>query len=217
VPKGGQTFSISDFTIAKYPVTNAQFQVFVDATDGYRNGRWWDFSEEASTAWRPQNLQPKESTYKGDDLPRTDVAWYEAIAYCQWLSHKTGHKIMLPTEQQWQRAAQGDTGWKYPWGDNETAPYYNDNALQMIAVSSYPKSPTPYDVMDMVGNQSEWCLNQYNLGGNNLAGADIRLMRGGSYYVYDVGFNLPTSVSFRGSHSPDKRLEYVGFRLARLS
>ncbi|MEP7292110.1 MAG: SUMF1/EgtB/PvdO family nonheme iron enzyme, partial [Chloroflexota bacterium] len=112
--KGG-VFKIPAITMAKYPVTNLQYQVFVAAADGYHNPACWQFSESARL-WRSQNkLQEIEAL--DDDHPRTHISWYEAVAFCHWLSAKTGLYITLPTERQWQRAAIGNTGWRYPWGD----------------------------------------------------------------------------------------------------
>lgn len=118
--KDKKTFSVAAFHMAKYPITNAQFEVFVTAKDGYRETRWWDYSSEAK-AWRAQNVQPEKSSFDGSDCPRTDVNWYEAVAFCRWLDARTGGtSITLPTEQQWQRAAQGDDGRVYPWGTIST-------------------------------------------------------------------------------------------------
>lgn len=95
------TFDVFAFTIAKYPITYAQFQVFIDAPDGFYNSQW----RKGLVA--PRKF-PKEQEWKIADHPRERVSWYDAIAFCRWLSHKTGLNITLPTEQQWQRAAQGD-------------------------------------------------------------------------------------------------------------
>ena len=123
--KGG-AYRLASFDIAKYPITNAQYQVFVDAPDGYTNPNWWDYSDHAK-AWRNAYPKPQDRAFPRDDHPRANVTWYEAVAFCRWLTAKVTPlgtqrtaplEIMLPTEQQWQRAAEGDTGWKYPWGDD---------------------------------------------------------------------------------------------------
>jgi formylglycine-generating enzyme required for sulfatase activity len=68
-----------------------------------------------------------DSTWNGDEQPVVGVSWYEAAAYCKWLSELTGEAITLPTEQQWQRAAQGDDGRAYPWGPNWDRSRCNNN------------------------------------------------------------------------------------------
>ena len=108
---------VGAFSISKYPITNAQYKVFIDASDGYTNELWWNFSKNA-IRWRIDNSNARESAFQGEDQPRTNVTWYEAIAFCRWLARKTGRPIQLPTEQQWQRAAQGDDDRIYPWGND---------------------------------------------------------------------------------------------------
>ena len=62
-----------------------------------------------------------DSQWNGAQHPVVGVSWYEAVAFCLWLSDVTGERIMLPTEDQWQYAAQGDDGRTYPWGNSGTA------------------------------------------------------------------------------------------------
>ena len=96
--KQKKTFDIPAFAITKYPVTNKQYAEYVKAT-GRVPGYWSD------------------SDFNNPMQPIVGVSWHDAIAFCEWLSEKSGLKIILPTEQQWQRAAQGDDGRVYPWGN----------------------------------------------------------------------------------------------------
>lgn len=111
-------YDVERFFIAKYPITNEQFGVFAQAEDGYGNAEWWEFSEEA-TKWYLHNPKPDKPSYREKDIPRTEVNWYEAVAYCRWLTAITNsiYVFKLPSEWQWQRAAQGDDGRLYPWGN----------------------------------------------------------------------------------------------------
>jgi len=147
------TFAVDAFQMAKYPVTNAQFDVFINHPDGYKNPAWWDFSQDAKK-WRAGRPQMDKSGFDGGDCPREMVSWYDSVAFCLWLSAMTDEKIMLPTEQQWQRAAQGDTKNEYPWGDkiDKTFLNYNQNIGRTTPVTQYPKGASPYGVMDMAGN-----------------------------------------------------------------
>jgi formylglycine-generating enzyme required for sulfatase activity len=208
--KGGQ-YNVSAFAIAKYPITNEQYEVFVDANDGYRKLHWWEFSKEAKK-WRKENPQPAETRFRGDDLPRTIVCWYDAVAFCQWLSHTTGQAIALPAEQQWQRAAQGDDGRKYPWGDEFDASRCNiqgSGIEEPTPVTQYPNGASPYGVMDMSGNVWEWCLTAWRTDNSDLRGNSGRVLRGGSWNVFRY---FARSLN-RDWFFPYTRLGDIGFRV----
>lgn len=210
------TDTLAAFYIAKYPITNAQFEVFVSSTDGYANPRWWDYSADAQ-AWRNVNMQPSETPFDGDNRPRVYITWYEAMAFCKWLSAQTIEhlplQISLPTEKQWQRAAQGDDKREYPWGNEFDASRCNTMASDLggtTSVTKYPNGASPYDVMDMAGNVWEWCLTTWEGGENISDSGDIaRVLRGGSWYhlVYDA-----RTVS-RMARKPYDRGGSAGFRL----
>ena len=139
--KRATTFEVPGFAIAKYPVIDAQFSKFVNFAGGYEASEWWDYSD-AAQVWHDENPKPQDTAFAGGDLPRTNLCWYEAVAYCRWLSAATKLHITLPTEQQWQRAAQGDDGRTYPWG-NEFDPKKCNTALSRVGhttpVTQYPQ------------------------------------------------------------------------------
>ncbi|MCB9449834.1 MAG: SUMF1/EgtB/PvdO family nonheme iron enzyme [Anaerolineaceae bacterium] len=119
IPRGqSHLFDLPAFHIAKYPITNGQFAQFVEA-GGYTEHQWW--TKAIWERWESKDwTEPKYWNHEdvsGAEYPVVGVSWYEAAAFCKWLSAQTGEKIMLPTEQQWQRAAQGDDDRTYPWGD----------------------------------------------------------------------------------------------------
>lgn len=210
------TFDLAVFALAKYPITNAQFQVFVDAKDGYCNATWWRYSSEAFE-WRNNTPQPMKTAFAGDDLPRTNVNWYTAVAFCYWLSARTGEPVMLPTEAQWQRAAQGDDGRTYPWGNtepDETRCNFAKHVGQATPVTRYPKGASPYGVMDMSGNVWEWGLNLTDdPAGTAVTGGSLRVLRGGSF-----GFSYPSNylrAANRDGRPPNEEFYLIGFRCAR--
>lgn len=186
----GGLYLVPEFAVAKYPVTNAQYQVFVTAEDGYNDKGWWTFSESAK-AWRENYPEPEPTAFPGDDLPRTDLSWYDAMAFSRWLMARVNKQekdrqsiISLPTEEQWQRVAQGGDQREYPWGSTFDSALCNteeSNFKQTTPVTRYANGATRQGVMDMVGNLWEWCLNEW--GGNevNLEGDKARVVRGGSY------------------------------------
>jgi hypothetical protein len=106
------------YYIGKTPVTNAQFRPFVEG-DGYRNQDYWT---EAGWQWRQQEqiVTPRywdDSTWNGDEYPIVGISWFEAVAYCRWLTAQTGIPFRLPTEAEWEKAARGPEGLIYPWGN----------------------------------------------------------------------------------------------------
>ncbi len=205
-----QTFSVDVFNIAKYPITNAQFEVFVQAEDGYRNSKWWDFSKR-SRLWREKNQISESRAFPPNDHPRANVNRYEAIAFGNWLGERfNSHapelsliKITLPTEQQWQRAALDDGLRLFPWGDNYDSSHGNTKASEIegtTPVNQYPKGASLYGVIDTFGNVSEWCLNTEEMSGNDIAAkfggswkSDMKnndLWLPSSSYADDIGFRI---------------------------
>jgi formylglycine-generating enzyme required for sulfatase activity len=211
--KKNTTFPVAPFQIAKYPVTNAQFAKFVE--DGGREPRFWDDSE-----------------YNQADYPVVGVSWFDAIEFCKWLNDKINADgggtdtiygvrtspgiITLPTEQQWQRAAQGDDGREYPWGDERPKRdlcNYDKNVGVPTAVDRYPDGISPYGVMDMSGNVREWCLTQLKTGGNDLESAGNRILRGGTWTEVRARPDTYLNVKYRFSASSDIRENDLGFRI----
>jgi hypothetical protein len=220
---GKKATNIPAFAISKYTVTVQQFEIFVQASDGYIDGEWWDFSQEARE-WRSQNTKPtasltppsnaKNGRKKADNIvekyyPRTYVNWFEAIAFCRWLSVKTDLNITLPTAKQWQRAAQGDDKRKYSWGnviDNTRCNYGQYGNIGTICdVREYPRGVSPFGVMNMCGNVGEWAdgIVQFSP-----FGEDVRFLYGGSYRSSSDNVTTASSVI----KSVVSREENIGFR-----
>ena len=224
--KGGQ-FHLADFAIAKYPITNGQYECFLEDPNGFRNGRWWDYSLEAGQ-WHKERLQPKPTAFDGPDLPRTRVSWFDSLAFCAWLSDRLYRSVKgnplnvpdldswcvrLPTEKEWQRAALGDRDWQYPWGNQfeENKGNYGKVVGHPTKVGSYPQGQSPYGAMDMIGNVWEWCLSPWGKEGEDVGGYTYRVFRGGAWNVSNPEHLSPTD---RYGHPPRGRLNDVGFRIA---
>jgi formylglycine-generating enzyme required for sulfatase activity len=212
IPAGWVTFEgkehyVEFFRIGKYPVTHVQFQAFIDAPDGFRSDVWWQ-------GLAKRQAEPGEQAWPVDNNPRENVSWYDAVAFSRWLSDKTGLAISLPTEQQWQRAAQGDDGRVYPWGnvfDSNRCNTQESGINCTTPVDEYPTGASPFGVMDMAGNVWEWCLNEHydNPENTGLAGDAARVQRGGSWLF----FQNDARCDYRDGNSPDFRSYNVGFRV----
>jgi formylglycine-generating enzyme required for sulfatase activity len=143
------------------------------------------------------------------------------VAFCRWLSRQLGYEVRLPTERQWEKAARGTDGREYPWGNSYRTGFANVNeqktvagpsALdQTIAVGLYPQGASPYGVMDMAGNISEWCLNKSpepDYSAIDVSGQG-RVTRGG--YQSSDPDNARTA--HRIGARPDEQIRLFGFRV----
>ena len=151
-----------------------------------------------------------------DKLPVVNVSWQDATHFAQWLSEKSGKKIRLPTEAEWEYAARAGTSSAYFWGDSWDA-RHNFLSSEKKPVGSH--QPNAFGLYDMLGNVWEWTASSYdsNYGGAERqvasleAGGD-RVLRGGAW------FSLPRSLrsAYRTLRAPASRNVPYGFRLARI-
>jgi hypothetical protein len=214
----GSLIWIPAFTIAKFPVTYAQFKAFLDAHDGFANAAWWE-----GLAFREES--PPNQNFPYMNHPADNVSWYDAVAFCRWLSSKLGEEISLPREMQWEKAARGTDGRRFPWGDEYIPGYANIDELDehepvgpsylqsTTAVGLYPWGASPYGVMDMCGNVFNWCLDTDSFSPRrDLSGDAKRILRGGSW-------NNNVHVAWTGnyySQRPNVRNWRIGFRPVRV-
>ena len=131
----------------------------VDSLDenGYSNPIWWKYSEDA-LIWRNQNPTPISSTYSEKNCPRTDVSWYDAVAFCNWLSEIIHSKVRLPFVNEWEYCAVGEKKTNYPWGDQfhgefANIYFYGSNSLgRTSTVGIFQQSISFCGAEDMIGN-----------------------------------------------------------------
>ncbi len=207
--------NVPKFLISRYPVTNAQYQAFIDDDDGYRNTEWWEFSA-AALASRLKHPEAIPSRFKGPERPREMVSWYDAMAYCNWLSTRLDTTITLPTAAQWQRALQGDEGRIYPWGNRFEADRCNsaESGVKMTTiVTRYPQGASTFGVYDMAGNVWEWCLDGSPNADSKASAADQekRVVRGGSF----MSSHQRALVDFHYDLNPESYHASIGFRLVQ--
>lgn len=207
---------VPPFKISRYPITCLQCQAFLEAPDGFANPRWSERLEVSAE----HRKSPGRQKFEPCNRPREGVSWYDAVAYCRWLSVALGIEARLPTEWEWEKAARGNDGHRYPWGPEYITGYANINEtydgsgphyLKCTSTAGmYPQAASPYGVHDMSGNVWEWCLNEYQNPQNIYTrGHKVRVLRGGSWNYH--------SDNARGGrrfwYDPHLRDAGVGFRV----
>ena len=208
------------YSIARYPITNAQFQAFLDADEGYTNRTWWTTPGWSDKGHRTEPDEADAPNFRLPNHPRIYVRWYEAVAFCAWLSEHLGYTVRLPTELEWEKAARSTDGRAYPWGNEfDALKCNNDVGLASIgqtsAVGIFPSGASPCGAMDMSGNVWEWCATEFDSGDipTAIINNDHRcVLRGGSWDLY---YDTDFQTIHRIKDSPNFRLDYIGFRLVR--
>jgi len=185
------------FWMSKYLITNAQFKPFV-ADGGYteRHGDCWT---NAGWNWKliADRQAPDDYTeiFRLPNHPRIGTVWYEAHAYCNWLTKRLNalgtlpddYEIRLPSEAEWEAAARGPEGKRsYPWGDEFSYDKCNVHDIRSTSpVGLYQSGASPEGVYDLVGNAWSWCLTQWDddptVQNNDPEGDIPRVYRGGSW------------------------------------
>ncbi len=210
------------YSIAKYPITNAQYAKFIEV-GGYHEKRWWTDSgwqERTTQNWAEPRFWQEEE-WCSEQQPVVGVSWFEAMAFCLWLSQSADENITLPTEEQWQTAAQGDTDSIYPWGDEWDCTRCNNShhpckSRLTTPVTKYEgQGDSLNGVVDMAGNVWEWCLTLYEIEVNvTYSNLERHIIRGGSYYDHNL-FNF--RCDYRSQELANNWNDYIGFRIVCLS
>ncbi len=214
--KPQHTVYLPDYYIGKTEVTNAQYAAFAESTGQVAPDHW-------------VNGKPPSGK---ENYPVSNVWWYAAVAYCDWLSKVTGKSYRLPTEAEWEKAARGTNGRIYPWGDQaatcEYAVIMDDSGygcgkgFAAWPVGSKPKGASPYGVLDMAGNVEEWVSSVYKsypydprdgredpTFSESTAMGGVRVLRGGAFV--DVVRDARCAARMR--HGSNSHLN-IGFRVA---
>jgi formylglycine-generating enzyme required for sulfatase activity len=195
------------FLIDVYPVTNMQFKKFIDAGGYTDNDILQECWNEGGRKWRQKNniTKPKyweDKIWNQADYPVVGVSYYEAEAYARWARKR------LPTEKEWEKAARGTDGRKYPWKgrfSKEKCNSLESGIKETTRVDRYPNGISPYGGYDMAGNVWEWTSDWYDENKNS------KVLRGGSWG--DPSFKCRCAYHF--DFDPDAKPNYVGFRCVR--
>lgn len=220
---------LRSFKLARTPVTNLEYLGFM-AAGGYHEPRYW---LPDGWNWLAQKAI-SQPAFWGDvqfgqpDQPVVGVSWYEAVAYTAWLAEASRQPIRLPSEAEWERAARGQTGRLWPWGNTfvpKAANVAQSQLGQSSRVGAFPAGATPDGILDLAGNVWEWTNSRWGRAWQTLeyaypynsadgredpTGRYARVMRGGSWFD-----PWPESRSTkRARYLPGSRASNIGFRVA---
>lgn len=200
------------YQITITPITNAQYDAFLKATGHQRPSvtrRGWasyglfhPYERALRYIWRT------ETAPKGREIhPVVLVSYQDAEAYAHWLSLATGQTWRLPNELEWEKAARGPDGRRFPWGDVFDPMRLNSHdagPFGTTPVGSFPLGASPYGVLDAAGQVYEWTATREGSGGH--------IVKGGSWDDRGCGVCRPAA-----RHSRPDRLKHIliGFRLVR--
>ncbi len=200
------------FLAGVYPVTNAQFAHFIKA-GGYENQQWWR-KEGWQYRQKARWTQPRywnDSEWNNPNHPLVGVSWYEAEAFCNWLTAEFEQTYRLPTEEEWERLARGQHGREYPWGNSWAKGVCNTRESmigQTSPVGMFPGGVSPTGAYDCAGNVWEWCLDFYD---NR---TDVRVLRGGAFHN---SADLARCAFRVNDYDPHHRSGRFGFRCVLLA
>ena len=232
---------LGGFFINPFEVTNAEFREFLIDSRGYSDDSNWT---EAGRKWKAANsshttalLKLNDTDYRRfgqPDQPVVQVNWFEANAFCHWLSKTVGRGkwiFGLPTEAEWEKAARGPDNFDYGLGmnisDNEVSLYnWKKNPGAEVTVIGLQETKTNYQanrygVYHMTGNVTEWTQSIYRAYNrqhpyvndddrNKDETPGERVLRGGSWYTASIAVLY---IPYRENFRPEVQTSYLGFRV----
>jgi hypothetical protein len=193
--------------LGKYPVTVDEYLRFVESR-GYEEPQHWGddgWRVKLERGW--EEPDEWEGQLEAPNRPVVGVSWYEAAAYCRWLSEQRGEPVRLPTEAEWEKAATPERG-EYPWGTDEPdaeRANFDQNVGRPTPVGIYPAGDGPHGHSDLAGNVWEWCADRYEFHGE-----DARGLRGGGWFYPAVSLRA----ACRDWYPARYRFDDIGFRVA---
>ncbi len=226
------------FRIARYPVTNAEFARFI-AAGGYSDPRWWSVTGRAFLGPDGHRAPPEErgapiaqpglwtvASYNGPTQPVVGVSWYEAAAFCTWLTAEgraagwlyPGEMLRLPTALEWERAARHLDQRRYPWGDDPPDTGHANFAACALRAPSpigcFPAGAAVCGALDLAGNVWEWTCSLADALEERGPRTDVALhetpaIKGGAFNWEAEGLRCGAYNRF----PPTQRYNLLGFRL----
>jgi formylglycine-generating enzyme required for sulfatase activity len=232
---------LTAYFISPAEVTNAEFKQFIEDPAGYRNDGNWS---EAGRRWKATNRSQATALLTSADVdfkrfgqldqPVVRVNWFEANAFCRWLTRKIGEGrwiFGLPSEAEWEKAARGPDNFDYGLGmnisDDEVKLYnWKKNPGAEVTVVGWEETqrnyrPNRYGLYHMSGNVTEWTQSVYRTYNrlhpyvddddrNHDETPGERVLRGGSWYTASIAVLY---IPYRENFRPEVETPYLGFRV----
>jgi iron(II)-dependent oxidoreductase len=210
--------NVAEFLIDRTPVTNAQFAQFMNTkgTQAADGQRWYDIDDNDARIHRRREQWTADTGF--ENHPVVEASWYGAVAYCAWLGKR------LPTEAEWEKAARGTDGRKFPWGNeppDRSRAHFGAGWNDLQPVGSLAKGASPYGVLDLAGNGWEWVSSAYvpypynrHDGREDLTRLQVRVTRGGGHDSPPEELTT-TQRGRQVSRNPRGGHHNIGFRCAR--
>jgi len=195
---------VNGFMMGKFPVTNKEYEIFVEETGAQQPPFWL------------------EAMFSHPDKPVVGVSWHDAVCYCDWLTDRIGKPFRLPTEAEWERAARGGKeGEKYPWGDElpseKIYPGYDveTGGPERVGLNE----PNGFGLYDMSASVHEWCGDFYDSNYYQISpeknplgpSSGLRKVSRGGSWRHHVKFSRCAA---RSSLNPAFKYADYGFRVA---
>ncbi len=189
-------YEVPPLYIGRYPITLEQFNIFINP-DNYYTDKWWEgLPKNIHRIHKPKTQSPENMLNRPAEL----VNWYQAVAFCHWLSDALGYRVRLPMEWEWQHAASnGNTNNNYPWGSDWDPAKANSSVgvSTLAAVGLYPEGMAENGAMDMAGNAYEWCYNAFERGAEGFDKTIQRTTKGGGWGKFDGDPDIVLNNFFR--------------------
>ncbi len=223
-----ETKELSDFAIAKYPVTFREYGEFLASLDEEKaqerlpqmrgegalmekseDGRYRPVATLVEGAARDWCIEKYGEGFE-EEIPILCISWHDAVAYCEWKTKTTGKEWRLPTEEEREKAARGVDGRRFPWGDLEDASLGKCRESREVnpqpePIGVFPTAESVYDMGDAAGGVLDWTDSWYD------ERRSSRVLRGGSWFTLP----LVMRAAHRAAALPRERFPSLGFRCAR--
>ncbi|MGE3166466.1 MAG: bifunctional serine/threonine-protein kinase/formylglycine-generating enzyme family protein [Planctomycetota bacterium] len=208
---------VREFFMARWPVTVGEYVDFLqdlerDSPRGARARVPRVAEGGAPFTWLQVDggirLLRRRGGFQHRRWPVFGISWFDAVAYARWRSRRDGRRYQLASDEEWEKAARGTDGRRFPWGDHYDASFCKNlestrEKSQPEPIGGYRRDESPYGVRDLAGGTKDWCRDWFSEAQNQ------RLIRGGSWNSGEVGAHS----AYRNGCPPTGVYPFLGFRL----